>query len=143
MKGKKIFGMLIMMLVFGIMLVGCPTETDESSEFVGYWRTENTYISSGKNYYTIFVFENNRYFRFGIEKDSLAYIKNIPINDAYWRNYTYNKSIITMEYITTENMTIKIDRPYYFDNNSLIITFSQNEAESMGYNNRNIKFIKI
>jgi hypothetical protein len=82
-------------------------------------------------------------YEFGITANAVDYIKNLPIDNNHWKNYTYNDKKITVEYISGENVRINVDYPYYINNDKVVITFPQSFADSMGIDNNIMTFIKI
>ena len=142
-KYLPIFVMSVIISTFFVTSCDLGDNKFSNSNFIGYWRSENSYKSGTYNYYDIYIFKNNTYTNFGTNN-----YNNVSDRDDWptWDKYTVenNKIFLHSHYSSDDYEYYSIDKyPFYFLNGDLYITFSEFKASVMGLTDRTVRYIKF
>ncbi|MDR1970572.1 MAG: hypothetical protein LBQ46_01500 [Treponema sp.] len=137
---------VIFIITIGALFAGCKHDAASSvNPLIGCWRSESTTVSqqSGGIYYDVFIFEDVRVYEFYLHQNSIQYIKNVPLDDTYWRDYTLYDDKFVIHYISEAGVTINVDIAYAFSGGTLILTFPQSIADSKWNGTRTIAYVNV
>jgi hypothetical protein len=112
MKNKQFFvGILVMTLVFGLISIGCPTDTkeeDTATKFEGQW------VNSGTTWHLTYKFTNN----------SVEFIDRDSISSNWSGTFTFTEDKITFK----KSDGTQWDQGYNLSGNRLTLTEDSSHA---------------